>query len=228
MCDTNVGADSSYHALQTFSQILKVKQPCWDGKLHAAHRSFMPARFWSSFELAADLHLQKKPRGPRGRPPCAATVRDSNAVWQALWTYARELISTQRPTPQQDSKHADWDRARLHSGLDPQGKAVKNFIFFAVNSSVAELQVLCFAHEQHLMTTHELQHLKRLWLVQQSPRLLHISLTFRSSVIYGGLHVTLSDVAIYRKKDRVTFGIISLFCSLLAQTQIVIVLPQVI
>lgn len=50
----------------------------------------------------------------------------------------------------------------------------------------------------------------------QSPSpLLHISLTLESSAICGALHVALSGTAIYRRsKDRVTWGIISLFCSI--------------
>lgn len=97
--------------------------------------------------------LQKRPHGPRVRPLCAAmlvsaaTVCDSNTVWQALWTYARELISAQRAAPS-SAAVMDWDSARVHSGLGP-GTAVNRFILWAVNGSVAKLQELCFAHQWH-------------------------------------------------------------------------------
>lgn len=42
----------------------------------------------------------------------------------------------------------DWDSARVHSGLGP-GTAVKCFILWALNGSVAKLQELCFAHKWH-------------------------------------------------------------------------------
>lgn len=154
---------------------------CWC----AAHHPFIAIWFrcLSNLQLISNV-LQKKPHGPRGRRRCAATlasaaaVCDSNPVWQASWTYARELISTQRPTPPQNSvyvcvracvtpAHTDWDSPRVYSGLGPQRKAeTLDFICSKQFWSQVTGTLLC------TWTRVLYSSVWRLWLVQRSPRLL--------------------------------------------------------
>lgn len=151
----------------------------------------------------------------------AAAARDANAAWQAWRTYARALISTQRSTPQQNgARKPGWHAFTV--GWVLWGKRWNTSIHLL--QTVVQQSYRSF--DLHTKDIFELERPRRLWLVQRSPHLLHISLTFKSSVIYRAPYIDLSNIAIYRRRDGVILGLISLFCSLAEITPIVNVLPQ--
>lgn len=165
MCGTNVGDDSSHHALQTFSQTAVLS---WETHAIATllaillslldfvvfrTRSWSPTCCRKSYMARGDDGAVL-PRWPV-RPQCATpTLSDRPREHMHENWYAHKGPHHCRTasvcfTP----AHTDWESARVHSGLGPQRKAVKHFISFALNSSVAKLQVLCFAHEQVLYSS---------------------------------------------------------------------------
>lgn len=107
MCDTNVGDDSSYYAtIFSDSKVKPVLLLRWSFFfLLLLDLVVFRTCSWSptccrKSHMAPGDDLTVLPCWSVRSPACG-----SNTVWQALWTYARELISTQRSTPQQNSTH---------------------------------------------------------------------------------------------------------------------------